>query len=168
MTLSIVDTSLLLYWTAAVAEVALTLIEGKPNNILSACQHVGCHASRSPGHTSCSGTTSGCHGSSSNKCNCVVFPVTSQFVLLQAPGHKRHANMWGAVPQHHQAIPFSQAQHLSAMAQAAANANAQAQAHAFRESGMSSSRPLYFGPIQNMNLHTGCATIATPSNILYC
>ena len=102
-------------------------------------------------------------------CNCVVFYVILQSALLQGPGHKRQANMWGAVPQHHQAIPLAQAQHLSAMAQAAANANAQAQAHAMRrESGMSSSRLLDFGPIQNMNLHTGCATAATPNKNLYC
>lgn len=72
--------------------------------------------------------------------------------------------MWGAVPQHHQAIPLAQAQHLSAMAQAAANASAQAQAQAMRQgSGVAGPRPLDFGPNRNFNLQNGYAHIALQS-----
>lgn len=53
--------------------------------------------------------------------------------LLQMQGNmvKRQANMWGAVPQHHHAVPPAQAQQfVLAQAQAAAQAQAQVQAQA--------------------------------------
>lgn len=64
--------------------------------------------------------------------------------LLQGVGPRQPANMWGAVPQHHQAIPLAQAQHLSAMAQAAANARAQAQATQLKD-GVARLGPFNFG-----------------------